>query len=92
MSSDTTISNDGLYLNPILVQGKAKEGINNYRAWPLYNTNDSMMFHGCEDWNARAEQMNQQNPNVVYSKPNDESVVDITRRMMMRLVEGTTKK
>ena len=92
MSTDTRISNEGLYLNPILVRGEAIASINHYRAWPEFNENDSIRFSGCEHWNSHAEQMNLQNKNVIYRKHDDESVIDITKRMMSRLSEGTTKK
>lgn len=92
MSTDTIISNEGLYLHPILVRGKALPYINKYRAWPMFNEEHSMPFHGCEDWDRHAELMNQNNTNVIYQKPDEESVVDITRRMISRLTEGTTKR
>lgn len=92
MSTDTSISNEGLYLNPILVRGNPVPNINKYRAYPEYNQEASMPFKGCEKWNEIARKANLSNPSVVYKSKNDESVVEITRRMMQRLKEGTTKR
>ena len=75
-----------------MVRGEAIANINQYRAWPEFHEENSLIFNGCQDWNAHAERMNQQNPNVIYRKHDDKSVIDITRRMMSRLTEGTTKK
>lgn len=92
MSTQTSISNEGLYLSPILARGNPVPNINKYRAWPKYNPENSMPFDGSDGWDKMAALKNQQNPSVVYSQPDEESVVDITKRMMRRLKEGTTKK
>ena len=92
MSTGTSISNEGLYLHPILVRGHPVPQINQYRAWPEFHEENSMYFNGCEAWNARAKRENQDNPSVIYRSPDDESVIDITRRMMLRLTQGNTKK
>lgn len=92
MSTDTSISNEGLYLHPILVRGTPVPNINKYRAWPEYSQDDSMPFFGSEKWNQVAQKANHQNPSVIYKSLNDESVIEITERMMKRLKEGTTKR
>ena len=92
MSTSTSISNEGLYLYPILARGNPVPNINKYRAWPKYTPENSMSFAGCESWDEVANNMNQHNMSVAYSQPGEESVVEITKRMMRRLKEGTTKK
>lgn len=91
MDTSTSISNEELYLDPILVKGAAQSGINQYRAWPEYNEKNSMYFEGADQWNEKIKKINHQNTNIVYLKDNEESVIEITKRMMNRLKEGTTK-
>lgn len=92
MRTSTSISNEGLYLNPILARGEPVSGVNRYRAWPAYKPDTSMSFAGHESWNEKISYLNAQSPDLVYPQPGDESVEAITRRMMARLKEGTTKK
>lgn len=91
MPTSTSISNKGLYLHPILARGEPIENINEYRAWPEYNINDSMAFSGNDSWNEKISAINQKHNGIQFKKADDESVVSITRRMMQRLKEGKTK-
>ncbi|WP_305783555.1 phytanoyl-CoA dioxygenase family protein [Symbioplanes lichenis] len=87
ISTSTRISSDGLYLDPILVSGQAREGINKYRRYPLYEPGESIPFSGHEDWNTRLHggAAHLADPGV----PADESPLATTQRMIARLREGT---
>ncbi|MBP5971639.1 phytanoyl-CoA dioxygenase family protein [Brasilonema sp. CT11] len=87
MKASTKITNTGLYLNPILVSGKAVAS-NYYRAWPLYQADQTIPFRGDESWNNKAQYMNQRFNHVQNM---NEDPLAMTKRMMQRLDEGTVK-
>jgi phytanoyl-CoA hydroxylase len=91
MPTTARISNTGLYMYPLLVRGDALEGVNSYREWPMYNSETSMHFRGCDKWNEKIKAncvLRQEKPN----NAKDEDVLTITRRMIERLKTGTTKQ
>ncbi|MEU4335672.1 phytanoyl-CoA dioxygenase family protein [Micromonospora lupini] len=85
MSTATAISNHGLYLDPILVRGRAVPGVNRYRDRPRYVSGESIEFRGHETWNARLADR------PAAAVP-DESPLEITHRMIERLKAGTVKR
>ncbi|MFF3404375.1 phytanoyl-CoA dioxygenase family protein [Streptomyces sp. NPDC002659] len=91
MSTSTRISNDGLYLDPILVRGAPVDGVNRYRSYPRYAVGETVAFHGHDDWNARLTGTS--DPHQNDSVPGfEESPLDLTHRMMERLRSGTVKR
>ncbi|MCB9717498.1 MAG: phytanoyl-CoA dioxygenase family protein [Myxococcales bacterium] len=89
--TSTRIGTTGLYLNPLLVRGRAIEGINRYRRWPEYEPEHTIPFRGCERWNERVHELNRR-PGVVESEAREADVVELTAHMMRRLQAGTTKQ
>ena len=85
MSTSTRISNDGLYLNPILVRGEAVPEVNRYRDHPRYVPGESIPFRGHEEWNARLADGHS-------AAVSDETPLEITHRMVERLRAGTVKR
>ncbi|REG58530.1 ectoine hydroxylase-related dioxygenase (phytanoyl-CoA dioxygenase family) [Paraburkholderia sp. BL6669N2] len=92
IKTSTLISNEELYLNPILVRGTSVPGINSYRTWPPYSSKTSVQFSGSESWTKRIREFNALHPDFVASGRDDEPVEEIVRRMMIRLKSGTTKQ
>ncbi|WP_328341110.1 phytanoyl-CoA dioxygenase family protein [Micromonospora sp. NBC_00421] len=91
ISTSTRISSDGLYLDPILVSGAAKPGVNRYRNYPLYQPGESIPFAGHDEWNARHQ--GQPVPALAAGDPlDDESPLATTQRMIARLKEGTVAR
>lgn len=88
--TSTSISNKGLYLDPILVRGEAVAGINNYRKYPEYVPGETIPFEGCERWNARVQQLNAAK-GFFGNTTVAEQPIDSTMRMIQRLREGTVK-
>jgi ectoine hydroxylase-related dioxygenase (phytanoyl-CoA dioxygenase family) len=90
MATSTRISNDGLYLNPILVRGAAVEGVNSYRSYPRYDPGATIAFRGHEEWNLRLAETTGHVEQLEQGA--EESPLSITHRMMERLREGTVKR
>jgi len=86
--TSTSISNKGLYLDPLLVRGKARPGTNNYRQWPAFHPDESIPFLGDAQWN---EDIKSRNAGIT-AIPRTESPIEITRRMISRLKSGTVKQ
>jgi hypothetical protein len=90
ISTSTRISSDGLYLDPILVSGEAKEGINRYRRYPLYEPGESIPFAGHEEWNKRFSEDAARTAGP--GTTGEESPLATTQRMIARLKEGTVAR
>lgn len=88
ISTATRISSDNLYLDPILVSGEAKEGINRYRRYPLYEPGESISFDGHEQWNERISVA----AAGVPGSAGEETPLATTHRMIARLKEGTVAR
>jgi phytanoyl-CoA hydroxylase len=88
--TSTRIGDTGLYLNPILVQGKAVQGINQYRRWPEYEPSMTVPFRGCEQWSEFAREQNKR-LGVADAPADREDVGQLAARMISRLQAGTTK-
>ena len=88
--TSTEIGRTGLYLNPLLVAGEDKEKVNVYREWPSWSPDTSMDFQGRVEWVKRAALMNE-NLTSKTQHQNQHDVRKLTRDMMDRLVEGSTK-
>ncbi len=86
--TDTRISNHALYLDPLLVRGKAVLGVNHYRRWPAFHPDESIPFRGHDSWN---EDIRARNPEGAKDD-RSESPIEITRRMISRLQSGTVKQ
>ncbi len=86
--TSTTISNRGLYLDPLLVRGKARPGVNNYRRWPTFDADATIPFGGHEVWDAQIKLRNE----GITPRPKMEAPIDITRRMISRLQNGSVKQ
>ncbi|MGA4847504.1 phytanoyl-CoA dioxygenase family protein [Streptomyces sp. G5(2025)] len=87
MSTTTTISNKGLYLDPILVRGEPVGAGNQYRSYPEYSPEETIPFRGHEEWNAKVAEINERGRFVTDSSGG--TPLEITHRMMQRLQEGT---
>lgn len=90
ISTSTRISSDGLYLDPILVSGQAKEGVGRYRRYPLYEPGESIPFEGHEEWNRRFSE--DATRSGTTSTAGDETPLATTQRMIARLKEGTVAR
>lgn len=89
MPTSTAISNDGLYLDPLLVRGNPVEGLNNYRRYPEWAEGETIAFRGDTEWNAKAAALNEA---LGFTAPTpDETPLQTTYRMVQRLKEGTVK-
>jgi phytanoyl-CoA hydroxylase len=85
IATSTRISSDGLYLDPVLVRGAARPGINKYRPLPRYSTTETIPFHGHETWNDR--------PDVAAAESSsDEAPIAAAQRMIERLKAGTVAR
>lgn len=90
MATSTRISNEGLYLDPILVCGEPVPGVNDYRSYPQWTEGETISFRGDAQWNDRAAEMNSR---YGWAPPAlGETPLQITRRMVERLREGTVKQ
>ncbi|MDE2324408.1 MAG: phytanoyl-CoA dioxygenase family protein [Betaproteobacteria bacterium] len=86
--TSTSISNSGLYLDPLLVRGKAIPEINNYRHWPEFHPIESIPFRGHQQWNEDIKARN-----FGLDRPaRPESPIELTLRMIDRLKSGTVKQ
>ena len=80
----TSISNKGLYLNPILARGEALPEINEYRSYPLYKPGNSIPFKGWAQWNEiHGAKRKREEPPL--------DPVEITHHMIERLKAGTIR-
>lgn len=86
--TSTRISNRDLYLDPILVKGRACPGINTYRRWPDYVPGETIPFRGHEQWHTRVAERNAGASGTEWW----ESPIEITQRMIERLQSGTVKQ
>lgn len=90
IATSTRVANEGLYLDPILVRGKARAAANHYRKYPAYSPLESIAFHGREAWNARIAKINEQGD---FTEPSlQETPLETTRRMVQRLEAGTVSR
>jgi phytanoyl-CoA hydroxylase len=89
MDTSTTISNTDLYLDPLLCRGDIGSSKNRYRAWPMYNEDDTVPFRGHETWNQRAAAANR--PEFRFHGPDDPAPYEIVKRMMLRLMQGSAR-
>jgi ectoine hydroxylase-related dioxygenase (phytanoyl-CoA dioxygenase family) len=91
MRATTRISNEALYLDPILVRGCAAPGVNTYRAWPLAKPGETIAFRGDDLWNDMARRRNElgqfRAPDPCQKPP-----LEVAMRMIQRLQEGTVKQ
>ncbi|MFE0508566.1 phytanoyl-CoA dioxygenase family protein [Streptomyces sp. NPDC058964] len=91
ISTSTRISSDKLYLDPILVRGKPVEDVNFYRPYPKYAEGESIPFRGWQEWNERVDGLNVGVP-LRPPAEDDETPIETTRRMIVRLKEGTVRR
>ncbi len=87
MRASGSVSNEGLYLDPLLVCGAAHPQ-RRYRPWPLFDHDKTIPFRGHEGWDERARAMNRRFAPVQHD---DEPPLKIAKRMMARLEAGTVK-
>lgn len=86
----TRITNTGLYLDALLVRGEPVPGVNNYRPYPEYREGETITFKGYEEWNDKIKEINAKGG--FADKTQTETPLDVTRRMIERLREGTVKQ
>lgn len=86
----TAVTNEGLYLDALLVRGEPVPGVNNYRPWPEYDAAETIPFRGHETWNEKVTELNARMGFV--DDMNGETPLEITQRMVRRLHEGTVKQ
>ncbi|WP_225726864.1 MULTISPECIES: phytanoyl-CoA dioxygenase family protein [unclassified Nocardia] len=90
IATSTTVANEGLYLDPILVRGKRGTAANNYRNYPVYSAEETIPFRGHDAWNDRIAQLNARNG---FTAPAPgETPLQTTHRMVQRLQEGTVSR
>ncbi|MCF3172864.1 phytanoyl-CoA dioxygenase family protein [Streptomyces sioyaensis] len=93
IATSTLVANEGLYMDPILVRGTPGTpgaAANQYRNWPPYSPEESIVFQGCEGWNAKVAEVNARGSFVAPTE--QESPLETTRRMVQRLEEGTVSR
>jgi phytanoyl-CoA hydroxylase len=90
MPATTRISNEGLYLNALLVRGQATEGVNQYRQWPEYQEGESIEFEGSGEWNRMVAELNARDGWI--SADHHDNPLLATQRMIDRLRAGTVKQ
>ena len=68
----------------------AVHGVNLYKTWPAYNPSYSYSFHGCEDWNSRAEVLPEAVRESLTLSSADVKAISLgkVRRVMQGLQEG----
>jgi phytanoyl-CoA hydroxylase len=91
IATTTRVANEGLYLDPILVRGEPKAGVNQYRRYPLYSPDETIPFRGQETWNDRVAEINSRG-RFTESAVGAESPLQTTHRMVSRLREGTVSR
>ncbi|MFJ2768459.1 phytanoyl-CoA dioxygenase family protein [Streptomyces sp. NPDC087300] len=89
MAATTSISNEGLYLDPVLVRGEPVPGVNNYRPYPVWDEDETIPFDGSEGWNAHVREVNSR---FGSAKTDGETPLETTHRMVERLREGTVTR
>jgi phytanoyl-CoA hydroxylase len=87
ISTATRIENRGLYMNPWLVSGRARGGVNTYCRLPTYDPASSIDFAERAAWDELARARNQEHPS--RDPAVDEAPLDLALRMMARLEAGT---
>ncbi|WP_331744476.1 phytanoyl-CoA dioxygenase family protein [Streptomyces mirabilis] len=89
--TSTLVSNEGLYLDPILVRGARGTAANRYRRYPAYVPGESIPFRGHEQWNQRVAVLNQEGG---FTAPaiDEETPLASAHRMVQRLREGTVSR
>jgi phytanoyl-CoA hydroxylase len=91
MPTSTRISNEGLYLNALLIRGEAVPGVNEYRPFPEYSPEESIPFRGWQEWGDRIAVLNSR-PGVRDDFVYDNTPLEATMTMIGRLREGTVKR
>ncbi|MER7173076.1 phytanoyl-CoA dioxygenase family protein [Streptomyces mesophilus] len=91
ISTATRIHGDRVYLDPLLVRGSDRSGVNTYRPFPAYQEGETIPFAGQDEWDDRVAQLNAALPSSAEAAP-AESPIESTRHMMDRLREGTTSR
>jgi phytanoyl-CoA hydroxylase len=91
IGTSTHVTNQRLYLDPILARGPAVPGINTYMRWPLYDPAETIRFNGCERWDDIAHRHNA-SPHCGLAPDSPEgSMLENVQHMIHRLQEGTVK-
>lgn len=90
IKTSTRISNQELYLDPMLVRGVSVEGINNYRMFPKYIAENTIPFSGSKEWDKKVSRLNQNN-DFSHSGTSDEKVITDVKKMIQRLKTLTVK-
>jgi phytanoyl-CoA hydroxylase len=90
MAATTSISNDGLYMDPLLVRGAPVPGVNSYRRWPRWDEQETVAFRGDEGWDAHAAEADERSG--ARQEDRSESPLEVTHRMVARLQEGTVTR
>ncbi|MEW2274865.1 phytanoyl-CoA dioxygenase family protein [Streptomyces griseofuscus] len=85
ISTSTRIRSEGVYLDPILVRGVAREGINQYRSFPAYIPGETIPFQGHEEWNTQISPRDAREDGI-------ESPISSTLHMIERLREGSVAR
>ncbi|WP_051731894.1 phytanoyl-CoA dioxygenase family protein [Kitasatospora phosalacinea] len=90
MAASTSISNEGLYMDPLLVRGNPVPGVNSYRSWPRWNADETVPFRGDAEWDARAAAADLRSGARTGDRA--ETPLQVTHRMVARLQEGTVTR
>lgn len=89
MPASTSVSNNGLYLDPILVRGQPDARSNSYSAYPRCREAHTISFRGSEQWDRQADELNRRHD--LREDLSGHSPLDAAQTMIRRLKEGSVK-
>ncbi|MFF7403028.1 hypothetical protein [Streptomyces murinus] len=88
ISTSTRISGNRLHLHPILVRSNPVTDVNFYQPYPKYTEGESIPFRSWQEWNERVYVLNAGVP-LRPPAEDDDSPIETTRRVIVRLKKGT---
>jgi phytanoyl-CoA hydroxylase len=91
IATSTLVTNEGLYLDPLLVRGDAEGSALPFRKYPQYVDGKTIPFRGHANWNTKVSILNSR---YQFSDPAslDEEPFVGAQRMVARLREGTVAR
>lgn len=90
VATSTRITNTNLYLNPLLLRGRAVPDVNRYRMWPEYAPGDTIAFRDERTYSELAAVRNASL--LAYDSTSAaDSPIAAAERMIARLREGSVK-
>lgn len=91
VSTSTKVTNEGVYLDALLVKGSPVPGVNRYRPFPAYDESETISFLGSEHWNDKIVALNA-TTQAASDAGYVESPLEGALRMIDRLREGSVAR